>query len=239
MNNKLRRQRSKNFSDEEEAELVKLVKANQLIIENKKSGALIWKQKEETWDKIALEYTRRTGMQRTTQALKAKYEGLKKKYKSELAEETTNGTFRTDEKPQASKIVSNASEQINKTANEFKNIFDIDNITSDVELRANQLQLANSVYESSNDNVQVKVEPPEPQPEVSKWTQPIQREKQSMLLAQQNFYEQENVRAQEKHLAEMELLKIKREKESKAIKLLDLQIAEKKRCIEVTNSQND
>ncbi|KAL7731623.1 hypothetical protein ACLKA6_007976 [Drosophila palustris] len=221
MNNKLRRQRSKNFSDEEEAELVKLVKANQLIIENKKSGALIWKQKEETWDKIALEYTRRTGMQRTTQALKAKYEGLKKKYKSELAEETTNGTFRTDEKPRASKIVSNASEQINKSATELKNIFDSDNISSDVELRPNQFQLANSVYESSIDNVPVKVEPPEPQPEVSKWTyphpQPIQREKQSMLLAQQTFYEQENVRAQEKHLAEMELLKIKGKKSPKQL----------------------
>ncbi|XP_034480272.1 uncharacterized protein LOC117786242 [Drosophila innubila] len=228
MNNKLRRQRSKNFTEHEEGVLVKLVKANQLVIENKKSGAVIWKQKEETWEKIALDYTRKTGMKRTAHALKAKYEGLKKKLKSELAGDKTN-SFRTVDEPKANTNVSNASEQVNEideSATELRNIVDSDEISSDVD----RFQLANSVFESS------KVDLPEPHSEINEGTpgSHIHSEKQGVLLAHQAFYEQENVRAQEKHQAEMELLRLKREKEVKAIQLLDLQIAEKRRCIKAT-----
>ncbi|KAL7724332.1 hypothetical protein ACLKA6_002102 [Drosophila palustris] len=64
----MKRQRCANFTPEEEAELVALVKANQSVLENKKSDAITWKQKPSGWEKLA------TGVQRTVSALKAKYE---------------------------------------------------------------------------------------------------------------------------------------------------------------------
>ncbi|KAL7724594.1 hypothetical protein ACLKA6_010171 [Drosophila palustris] len=53
------RQRCANFTPEEEAELVALVKANQSVLENKKSDAITWKQKPSGWEKLA------TGVPRT------------------------------------------------------------------------------------------------------------------------------------------------------------------------------
>ncbi|KAL7723608.1 hypothetical protein ACLKA6_018976 [Drosophila palustris] len=55
----MKRQRCANFTPEEEAELVALVKANQSVLENKKSDAITWKQKPSGWEKLA------TGVPRT------------------------------------------------------------------------------------------------------------------------------------------------------------------------------
>ncbi|CAH1366228.1 unnamed protein product, partial [Tenebrio molitor] len=48
--------RSGNFSKEEEQLLVSLVAPNKHIVENKKSGVISWKDKQEAWKRIVAEF---------------------------------------------------------------------------------------------------------------------------------------------------------------------------------------
>lgn len=52
------RKRVPNFSQEEEQILVNLVEKYKAIIDNKKSGAITWKQKEDAWKKILEEFSK-------------------------------------------------------------------------------------------------------------------------------------------------------------------------------------
>ncbi|XP_037813193.1 uncharacterized protein LOC119604569 [Lucilia sericata] len=56
--NNEKRQRGKNFSLNEEYFLVDLVEIHKSVLENKKSDAVTWRQKNETWEKLASEFAR-------------------------------------------------------------------------------------------------------------------------------------------------------------------------------------
>jgi len=62
---KSKRSRCKNFTADEEVELIALVRANQHVLKNKKSDAVTWKQKSLGWEKLAVDFSSKTGSKRT------------------------------------------------------------------------------------------------------------------------------------------------------------------------------
>ncbi|XP_063372048.1 uncharacterized protein LOC134660233 [Cydia amplana] len=74
-----KRERSINFTREEVDILIKLVEVNKHILENKKSDAVTWGQKEECWKAIELSFNAASGStHRTSKNLRLKYEGIKR-----------------------------------------------------------------------------------------------------------------------------------------------------------------
>lgn len=77
--NVLKRKRDVNFNKAEEELLVELVKNYQHIIENKKTDAVMWKDKEACWVKIAAEFNGQSLLvPRSVGQLQLKYKNLKK-----------------------------------------------------------------------------------------------------------------------------------------------------------------
>ncbi|KAL7726260.1 hypothetical protein ACLKA6_001664 [Drosophila palustris] len=248
----MKRQRCANFTPEEEAELVALVKANQSVLENKKSDAITWKQKALGWEKLATEFTSITGVQCTVSVLKSKYEGLKRKSRTEFAEEKRN-LFKTGGGPQSKTCVSAVSEQIiemiGESATGGENVFDSDYVLCEVEMVEDK-----GVH--ANEALKISMESPTNEAETNysqfddKWTpaqlkkpvskkltnkrancaSSVQTAKEEMMLAQKKFYNDENERAKEKHLAEMERAKEKHSAEMEVInlkrELLEFQLVE-------------
>lgn len=81
------KKRSANFSSEENARLVDIVKQHQDVIENKRTDAVFNKKKSEEWEKVAIEFNSEGNCFRTTLALRTKYENLKKTTKKKFAAE--------------------------------------------------------------------------------------------------------------------------------------------------------
>lgn len=124
-----KRQRGNNFSQSEESLLIDLIQAKRDIIENKKSDAVTWKQKEQCWEKLALDFASQSGSLRAPRTLKDKYESLKKKCKVEIAAEKQE-TYRTGGGSFQKHCVSDVSEKIvslvGESATGFNNLFDSD-----------------------------------------------------------------------------------------------------------------
>ncbi|XP_073961937.1 uncharacterized protein [Choristoneura fumiferana] len=75
----IKRERNLNFSREETDMLVSLVEKNKHIIENKKSDAVTWKEKEEKWKAIESAFNSSgIGVFRSAKHLRTKYEALKR-----------------------------------------------------------------------------------------------------------------------------------------------------------------
>jgi predicted ribosome quality control (RQC) complex YloA/Tae2 family protein len=79
--------RSGNFSKEEEQLLVSLVTQNKHIVENKKSGVISWKDKQEAWKRIEAEFNCQNthNLYRNMKGLKEKYANLKKTTKQKFS----------------------------------------------------------------------------------------------------------------------------------------------------------
>jgi len=60
-----KRARCKNVTVDEEVELIALVRVNQHVLKNKKSDAVTWKQKSLGWEKLAVDFSSKTGSKRT------------------------------------------------------------------------------------------------------------------------------------------------------------------------------
>jgi len=74
-----KRARNVNFSMREEELLVELVTANSHIIENKKTDAIMWKEKEACWKKLVMEFNSQALLiPRTVSQLQLKYKNIKK-----------------------------------------------------------------------------------------------------------------------------------------------------------------
>lgn len=74
-----KRERSLNFSREEIDTLIKLVERNKVVIENKKSDAVTWGEKERCWKSIELDFNSASGVTlRSAKTLRFKYEGIKR-----------------------------------------------------------------------------------------------------------------------------------------------------------------
>lgn len=79
MNNSKKRGRNVNFSRREEELLIELVISNKNVLENKKTDAVMWKEKEDCWKKLALEFNSQALLvPRTVPQLQLKYKNKKK-----------------------------------------------------------------------------------------------------------------------------------------------------------------
>ncbi|KAB0799453.1 hypothetical protein PPYR_07333 [Photinus pyralis] len=86
MSEKKKKERSANFSPTEIDLLVKLVSQHAKVIECKKTDAATWKDKENEWEQLALEYnSANSTCPRNVKSLKTKYECLKKDIKKKVA----------------------------------------------------------------------------------------------------------------------------------------------------------
>ncbi|CAB3230622.1 unnamed protein product [Arctia plantaginis] len=83
---KHKRERSVNFTHEETDLLVSLVEAKKQIIENKKSDAATWQDKEKAWKEIETAFNASSGsVFRNHKHLKLKYEAMKKDIRKKRA----------------------------------------------------------------------------------------------------------------------------------------------------------
>ncbi|KYN03425.1 UPF0439 protein C9orf30 like protein [Cyphomyrmex costatus] len=77
-----------NFSRDEEQLLVALVEKYKLVIENRKSNATTWKDKEKAWQVIEKEFNSNSGQNvRNSKQLKEKYLNMKKRTKQRFSNE--------------------------------------------------------------------------------------------------------------------------------------------------------
>lgn len=83
-----KRERSSNFSLLEINCLVDLIMKYSKMVENKRTDALSWKEKEIGWSKITEEFNSRNLTERSVKTLKMKYDGLKKALKKKKAHNT-------------------------------------------------------------------------------------------------------------------------------------------------------
>ncbi|XP_070141670.1 uncharacterized protein [Drosophila kikkawai] len=74
-----KRARGKNFTDSEEHILLDLLNQHNTVLQNKKSDAVTWQKKKETWERIAEEFADQTGVSRPWTALRDKYDNMKRK----------------------------------------------------------------------------------------------------------------------------------------------------------------
>ncbi|XP_072380988.1 uncharacterized protein [Diabrotica undecimpunctata] len=83
-----KRERSKNYLEEEKENLISIIEKYKHVIENKKTDSVWSKQKNAAWEKIATEYNSisKTGIRNGIQ-LKLLYEGLKKRVKKLKADD--------------------------------------------------------------------------------------------------------------------------------------------------------
>lgn len=83
-------QRICKFRESEVDLLMKLINKYKDIVENKKTDAVMWKQKQGAWEQIAKEFNALNGTYRSTKNIKCKYENLKKTAKKKFALEKRN-----------------------------------------------------------------------------------------------------------------------------------------------------
>jgi len=77
--NEVKRSRNVNFNKREEELLVELVTTYKHVLENKKTDAVMWKEKEVCWKKLASEFNSQSLLvPRTVQQLQLKYKNIKK-----------------------------------------------------------------------------------------------------------------------------------------------------------------
>ncbi|XP_037722224.1 uncharacterized protein LOC119555082 isoform X1 [Drosophila subpulchrella] len=224
--------RGQNFSTEEEFLLITMAAEQRKIFENKKNDGVTWKEKELAWENLAVTYASKSGIQRSALSLRSKYESLKKKLAAGLP---------YGQPPKTPSV----AEKLRQVLGDE----DTGDENSDSDCIMNELQTDGSIgdiiefnEENSSENVTSKprtpiafeanmVAPPTEKTQRKRdFNSQFQEEKFRLIRAQRRFYEQENVRAQEKHLEEMETLSAKRE-------LLYLEIAEKKRKLKDSPSE--
>lgn len=78
------------FNDEEVNLLMILVEKYKDTIENKKTDAVMWKQKQRVWELLTQEFNAVNGSHRYTKNIRCKYENLKKTAKKKFALEKNN-----------------------------------------------------------------------------------------------------------------------------------------------------
>ncbi|KAI8037889.1 uncharacterized protein LOC128259792 [Drosophila gunungcola] len=216
--------RGQNFSTDEEFLLITLAAEQRKIFENKRCDSVTWKAKELAWENLAATYSIKSGIKRSGHSLRAKYESLKKKLSGGLPQ-WQPPTISVSEKLKA--ILGD-----DDTGGENSDSDCVMTETPSEGPSGSYVDLIDFIEENSDENVASKtrnstlVAPPRSPsartgPKRCEMSSLLEEEKLRLIRAQRTFYEQENIRAQEKHLEEMATLSAKRE-------LLCLEIAEKK-----------
>ncbi|XP_073825176.1 uncharacterized protein [Musca autumnalis] len=231
------RKRSRNFTMEEELLLVNLVGEQKHCIENKKSDAVVWKQKEEAWRKVEDGFAATTGLRRSFKALRDKYDHMKRRAKREMVEQNLEGAdFKM------STVSQSVLSMLGDLATDLDNTYD----DGDIVIKPEPIVYfdedgCNEFHEESNSEYSHALSASIERNNSSIWRpnnslheptskegvidckrkRNLEEEKIELVLLQQEFYKNENVRAQEKHEQEIISLKLKNE-------ILQLELEEKK-----------
>ncbi|XP_034125986.1 uncharacterized protein LOC117582407 [Drosophila guanche] len=173
----LKRSRAKNYSVAEEGILLQLVDTHKDVLSVKKNDAATWKQKSDTWEKIAEEFCMLSGVARTGEALRDKYTHTKRKerrytsetlgsvsWQSEEANDATNGNY--------------LSESCHPSVNDFE--------------ESNNQAPSDPQYEASYSEFSQDAQK-------NYWVESV-----ALLQMQQQFHSDENARRAESHSIEME-----------------------------------
>ncbi|XP_067622099.1 myb/SANT-like DNA-binding domain-containing protein 3 [Eurosta solidaginis] len=225
-----------NFSSAEETLLISLAEQHASILENKKTDAVFCEQKRKVWEQIDRAFEAQMGVKRGAKNLKEKYENMKRKARKSLAEErqeiyrTGGGRNRSYVDPNTERLAA----LLGQTATGFANSFDSDVITYEIEAMEKPRvdEASSEILEESMRCIEVPIfEAVETLENTtatdwSSWNPTQLKTKPSEKLAvhkdgkkttdrQQEFWEEDNKRAverhqwaKEKHMLEMELLQI-------------------------------
>lgn len=122
------------FSRDKEQLLVSLVKKYKSIIENKKSNASTWKDKEKAWQVIEKEFNSNSGQNsRNAKQLKEKYLNMKKRVKQKFSNEKRSNS-QTGGGPHISTDITNVDiaikDMIRKQISGLNNNYDCDRETN-------------------------------------------------------------------------------------------------------------
>ncbi|KAI4455428.1 apontic [Holotrichia oblita] len=122
--------RGPNYSSDEKCILINIIAKYKNIIENKKTDATTWKEKENTWKKITSEFNSQCcGNYRSTESLKKYYENQKKMLRKNVVEnkkkmqQTGGGTCTPRQDKNEDILLSLIS---NKTVYGLENMYDSD-----------------------------------------------------------------------------------------------------------------
>ncbi|KAH8240772.1 hypothetical protein KR026_005024 [Drosophila bipectinata] len=218
------RQRGRNFSPSEEVMLLELLKPFKDVIDNKKSDATTCQLKKNVWQKLACQFSLQTGMPRSWRTLKDKYKNMNSKLRIEGSFSSPRQSRQEMQEP-ASSCVSVVYDDDDLDQNEF--------LEQGENFQGKMIQEKLVQQGESIQDVPVELETSEelsPSPEqmkedkvpVSKRKRLFQDEQIKLILLQQQFQNDENIRAAEKHHLELKSISLRNE-------LLELELEEKRR----------
>ncbi|XP_016982103.2 myb/SANT-like DNA-binding domain-containing protein 3 [Drosophila rhopaloa] len=234
--NKPTRKRGKNFAVSEEIILLELIQSYKHIIDNKSSDAVTCQLKKDTWEKLAHQFSNKTGSKRTWRTLKDKYKNMNTKFKTEGS--MIPRFFTAEEFEPATNCVSVVYDNIaghesdpDKSLDNEQQDYEVDSIKSPIfRTESNDMDLP-------QDENQTPVESQSPlSPNKKKLPRrfilskrnkmrSLADEKIALIRLQQRFFYNENVRSAEKHRLELKSINLKNE-------LMELELQEKRRRIE-------
>ncbi|XP_064553851.1 myb/SANT-like DNA-binding domain-containing protein 4 [Drosophila montana] len=230
MSSEEKKKRGKNFTAEEEQVLMELLEERKNILENKKSDAATWKQKEQAWEEMADTFYTRTGIRREWKALRDKFINMKRRSKVELGEDKTH-SFRMG----TGKFIALMGDSTAGLSNQFDS--DASNVPNDINFEGEDDMFASSTDTHDVANISAHKEVmANTSADWPSWNprtlRSLDEEKIKLVLLQQDFYKGENLRAQEKHDHEMLKEKIKLDQEVQEgklrIEMMELEILEKR-----------
>ncbi|GLV59203.1 hypothetical protein CBL_21033 [Carabus blaptoides fortunei] len=239
-----KRERCRNFTEEEKETLLVLVEQFIGLIENKKTDGVTTKQKNNAWEQVAQSFNSqfKTGS-RTGAQLKLLYESLKKKAKKHKADnkveayKTGGGTYKTQLTNTDNKLIAMLGPQLTSLENAYDSNAEIDDIvfSSNDDLESNVESPASTIA------LETVVVPVEPATETFKTT--FMNRIKSMKNKQKtrtNLEEEDKVNKsnlfmlkKEIHDKKLEILEIIKEKELIDLKSKELDLKLKEKSLEL------
>lgn len=159
---KVKRDRSANFSLHERDILVSLIQKHKSVLENKQSDASTWKMKEAAWEDIQKEFNALSGGTfRTTKTLKVKYEGLKRLVRKKSAA-IRSELYRTGGGRNTAPPLDNVEEQIKSlislSTDGMQSIYDSDVIIQENQGKLSYMVIMSLVIKSCNSNLYLSIQ---------------------------------------------------------------------------------
>uniref|UniRef100_A0A1A9UTK7 Regulatory protein zeste n=1 Tax=Glossina austeni TaxID=7395 RepID=A0A1A9UTK7_GLOAU len=227
-----KRNRSANFSAQEERILLSILKKHKPIVESKGLDAVTWKEKRICWEKIHKEFGKLSPTDRSIKNLKDKYENIKKKCRREkkVTPKCEQIDFLQDSSssfpdPLNELDVSNfAKDEIEIHCNEIKEE-EPNSSHSNINPETSQVSSLPAGEEDENTISSLASHPKKAHEESSKPTSKrkvLQNLKEELLKEQIKLFQNEDKRADEKHKLEIKELELKIELLKREIELKSL-----------------
>ncbi|KAH8257504.1 hypothetical protein KR038_010814, partial [Drosophila bunnanda] len=219
-----KRARGKNFSDSEEHVLLDLLKQHNAVLQIKKSDAVTWQKKKETWECIAVEFENRTDVSRPWTALRDKYDNMKRKSRNDIEPERRK-TIGDTPSFSGSSLSEKVGDRPGVTgAAGLENQFDSDGIWGlGIEAPETESPEAFPIWSSARFRASEHPILPDPRGKTS-----LEEEKVELVKLQQEYYRDENARAAEKHKYEIEKQVVELQTMRLRNQLVEIEIEEKR-----------